>query len=319
VKKDFISLGLSLKLTAQVAWLVKNHLLMSSAAFRQNPHAQQTWSELFRRGVKGRRIAKLAVLTAIDIRATNPEAWNDWKEKLLYDLAVAMQSPKASRLSEFLEKAEKRKLRLSREFLEHLDSRLLENLPLSLLLKDIEKLQKKSKSGSAEPLIIKNRQRQVWLRFHEETDRPGLFKEFVERIYSTGAQIQEAYVQTDSIIGAYDWFKIKTTMATPQLKKALLRSASLVKANSVTVIKSVQFEKIKVVTQTDTSAVISFRGRDQKGALLAAAQALYSAGLEIESAQVHTWGRQIDDVFTVKKPPGEQLSQLVQGMLVQES
>jgi hypothetical protein len=53
-----------------VHWLVENHLLMSTASFRQNPQAQTTWKRLFARGVEGRRMVLLALFTAIDIRAT---------------------------------------------------------------------------------------------------------------------------------------------------------------------------------------------------------------------------------------------------------
>lgn len=31
-------MGVSLKLTTQVTWMVQNHLLLSGAAFRKNPH-----------------------------------------------------------------------------------------------------------------------------------------------------------------------------------------------------------------------------------------------------------------------------------------
>jgi [protein-PII] uridylyltransferase len=56
------------------------------------------------------------------------------------------------------------------------------------------------------------------------------------------------------------------------------------------------------VNENDSSVTLSFRGRDQRGALLAAARAIHAAGFDILSAKVHTWGRQIDDIFTLKKP-----------------
>jgi [protein-PII] uridylyltransferase len=320
VKKDFVSMGLSLKLTAQVAWMVQNHLLLSGAAFRQNPQSAQTWAELFRRGVKGRRIPKLALLTAIDIRATNPEAWNEWKEKLLFELASALQSPKASRLNELIERAAKKKIRIERRFVELLDPRVVESVPSGVLLDDLRALQANGKIGARgsargggqqpvgvdlAPLVVKTRSRETWVRFHAVKDRPGLFFHFVQALFSNGVQIQESYVQTDTEKGAYDWFRVKTSLSPAVLKKALLRSLSA--SGKSVIVPHVRFAVIEVTSSDEKSATISFRGRDQKGALLAAAQALYQAGFEILSAQVHTWGRQIEDVFTVRSPGDEEL------------
>ncbi|NJL24263.1 MAG: HD domain-containing protein [Calothrix sp. SM1_5_4] len=85
-------------LREDVRWLVDNHLILSTAAFRQNPQAQSTWKRLFERGVEGRRLTWLALFTAIDIRSTNPEAWTDWKAQLLYDLVQNLRSPRAQSL-----------------------------------------------------------------------------------------------------------------------------------------------------------------------------------------------------------------------------
>jgi [protein-PII] uridylyltransferase len=46
--------------------------------------------------------------------------------------------------------------------------------------------------------------------------------------------------------------------------------------------------------------LISFRGKDQKGALMEASKGLLESGFEIHWARVHTWGRELDDQFFVK-------------------
>lgn len=295
VKHQLISMGISLKLTAQVAWMVQNHLVLSGAAFRQNPHASATWAELFRRGVKGRRISKLALFTAIDIRATNPEAWNEWKERLLNDLTQALRSPKASRLSALLELAEKKKVKVSRDFIENLDPQVVESVPQFILLKDFLSLQKAM--DDLFPLVVRNRQKETWIRFHARADRPGLFLFFTHQLHHAGLSVVEAFVQTYEEFGAYDWFKVKTAKPLTVLNSVLRKTISSSRIKP----EQVQFAAIDVISQDDKIAILSFRGRDQRGALLAAAQALHDAGFEILSAKVHTWGRQIEDVFTVKK------------------
>jgi [protein-PII] uridylyltransferase len=133
----------------------------------------------------------------------------------------------------------------------------------------------------------------------------------VQALFKNGVQIQEAYVQTDAEKGAYDWFRVKSSLSPAVLKKALSRALladnALSSGADLSTTSTVRFAVIEVTTQDDKSATISFRGRDQKGALLAAAQALYQAGFEILSAQVHTWGRQIEDVFTVRSPGASEL------------
>jgi [protein-PII] uridylyltransferase len=65
-------------------------------------------------------------------------------------------------------------------------------------------------------------------------------------------------------------------------------------------VPEVSFQSVDVVSDDQKEWVLSFRGRDQKGLLLAAANALYDLGLAIHWARVHTWGSQIDDVFCVE-------------------
>jgi len=50
--------------------------------------------------------------------------------------------------------------------------------------------------------------------------------------------------------------------------------------------------------------IFSFKGRDQRGILLAAAQSLHEEGLSLRWARVHTWGQQVEDVFSVR-PSGQ--------------
>lgn len=108
-------------------------------------------------------------------------------------------------------------------------------------------------------------------------------------------------MQTYGQFGAYDWFKIKSDRRVSALK-VLLANTSRAPAESVRGQDAIQFQTIELVSENDSTVTVSFRGRDQRGAMLAAAQAIYRAGFEIVSAKVHTWGRQIDDVFTLKKP-----------------
>ncbi len=72
-----------------VSWLVRHHLLMSMTAQKQDigdPDVVRRFStEMGSRS----RLDHLYLLTVADIRATNPDLWNGWKETLLKDLYEA--------------------------------------------------------------------------------------------------------------------------------------------------------------------------------------------------------------------------------------
>ncbi|MNS95576.1 PII uridylyl-transferase [compost metagenome] len=162
----------------------------------------------------------------------------------------------------------------------------------------VEDLQKAEKSDSAlKPKVLKTKN-EVWIRFHQKQDRTGLLSDYVGQLYSLGLGIRHASIHTLPNVGVYDWFQVVTSKDLNQLAKILENSQVQPKTPP-----QVKLHSIQLISQDENEWLISFKGPDQAGLLAATAKALSEVGLSIKSARVHTWGRQIDDVFTVKADP----------------
>jgi [protein-PII] uridylyltransferase len=295
VRTRFKKMGLPQWLTDEVEWLVAHHLILTTAAFRQNANQPATWRRLFDRGVSGERLNRLAIFSAIDIRASNPEAWTSWKARLLSDLYSKLKSPTALSHQKFFARLSTEKTKLPPELLNELDTFLIESLPRQVLVDDLKNM---IGTSSDLPLFIKRKSHsQLWVRFHRLQDQSGLFLEFVQKLFWASARIDAASVATLKPFGVYDWFLVRSSRTPKELMLRLSKSGQPTKPMEA---PKVSFQNVEVVSDDQKQWVLSFRGRDQKGLLLAAAHALYDLGLAIHWARVHTWGRQIDDIFCVE-------------------
>ncbi len=84
--------GLSEFDTRMVAWLVRNHLVMSTTAQRKDISDPEVVSEFAETVMDKLHLDYLYLLTVADIRGTNPEIWNGWKDSLLRNLYNATRA-----------------------------------------------------------------------------------------------------------------------------------------------------------------------------------------------------------------------------------
>jgi len=317
---DFEKWNVPENLRPEIIWLIENHLELSMAAFRGNPASPATWRALHAKGVKGQRLSRLAIFTAVDILATNREAYTPWKERLLFDLVRNLEKPEAVQLAKL-----ETKLRAGDPLtakatdkwltvLDRLDPFVVSGIPTSVLADDLKYVRNRKASVDVDIRICKAaRDNRLWIRFHVSRDEAGLFAKFARTLQAAGLSVRHASILSDLDIGVYDWFEVKPPRET-SVRSLEAKLQSVVKAVSLQSAHSGQsvgflplenriFESVDALSQSDTEWVISFRGRDLRGALMQAAESLSFVGLSIQWAKVHTWGRQIDDVFGVTPHP----------------
>lgn len=72
--------------TELIVWLVRNHLVMSQVAQKEDLSDPAVIARFIALVGDVRHLQALYLLTHADIRGTSPKVWNDWKGKLLADL-----------------------------------------------------------------------------------------------------------------------------------------------------------------------------------------------------------------------------------------
>ena len=326
-------LGMSAAEVDMVAWLVRNHLLMSGFAFKRDVNDPKTVSDFAQQVASPERLRLLLVLTVADIRAVGPTIWNGWKGQLLRDLYFRTEEVLTGG---HLEGGNERRIDAVRdtlrqtltdwgdeEFAAHAarfyDSYWLAVPPESQAHN--ARLMKKTDT-SGQTLCIESRvdsfQGVTELTLYAP-DHPGLFTRVCGAISVCGANIVDAKIFTTKDGMALDGFWIqdvdKTAYSDPEklerVKKAIRQTlAGELRPRERLAVKSTLPKRTEVFTveplvlidnrASNTYTVIEVNGRDRPGLLYDLSQALFRLSLSISSAHIATFGERAVDVFYVR-------------------
>lgn len=331
-KKLCPRLGLSKSQTDMVAWLIEDHLTMSTVAQSRDLNDPRTIRDFARCTQTLTRLRMLLILTVCDISAVGPGVWNGWKGQLLrtlyYEAEIFLSSgfSQASRSSRVenarheLENAlagwdeEERNAYLAL----HYEPYLL-TVPLEDQIRHAEMIQEANESGKVINHSVRTH------AFHEITeitifapDHPRLFSIVAGACAATGANIADAQVFTTSDGRALDTIMINRAFENDEdeLRRAatIARLIEDVLAGMTglpeVIARKNSFKKRKkafsiapeIRINNDLSekfTLIEVECLDRPGILSIITQSLAELSLNTASAHITTFGEKVVDTFYV--------------------
>ena len=331
-------LGLSAAETELVAWLVRQHLLMSATAFKRDLADYKTIADFAGTVQSVERLRLLLVLTIVDIRAVGPGIWNGWKRQLLGDLFLATeemlrlghkQHGRAERIAA-KKKAVGEILRERDNLIGTAGRQLGEAYwiaePEDIIALNLQQLDR----AHGQPLSVEAQYypaRGATLVTVMAADHPGLFYRIAGGIHLAGGNIIDARIHTARNGTAVDNFLVQDPLGRPFSEEAQIgRLKAMIGdalANRVKLVPQLAarplarpradaFEVQPIVIFDNKASnrftVIEVGARDRPALLNRLARALFEARLVVHSAHIATYGERAVDTFYVTDVLGEKVA-----------
>jgi len=331
--------GLSTYDSKLVAWLVRNHLLMSMTAQRQDTSDPEVIYNFAKKMGTIARLDHLYLLTVADTRATDPKKWNSWKESLLKDLYTATLRTMLRGLErphDINELVQEKQLDASEELqLAGLTTEDINNLWITLstdyfLYSSVEeiifhtqlilddqkqtepkiKLRSKTERGGSEVVIYSH-------------DHTGLFAIITALLDKLCLNVVDARIETTTNGFSLDSYRVLEddgSAITEQEREqkiilALKNGLNNPEAVSLNVTRRVprQMKHFEIPTKIDFSqdpanqrTILKLITADQPGLLAQVGHAFSSCGVNLKAAKIATIGAEAEDTFFItsedKKP-----------------
>ena len=332
-------LGLNAAETETVAWLVRNHLLMSRTAFKRDLADFKTILDFVEIVASHERLRLLLLLTVVDIRAVGPGVWNNWKGQLLRDLYEASEevlrlghkqkgrneriTVKQAQLRAALGWSEADFVKYTRRFA---DSYWIAETPEALagnaaLIADAD-----TRAAPLSIAALPDPASGTTLISIYAADHPGLFYRIAGAISLAGANILDARIHTTRDGQAIDNFVIADPLGQPfaetsQLQR-LTRSIEGVLSGKTRLAdrlaarplarRRAEVFKVEPNIIIDNKAsnrytVIEIGAADRPALLYALTHALFQSRVTIHSAHIATYGERATDTFYITDLTGQKI------------
>ena len=321
--------------TETVAWLIRQHLLMSDTAFRYDLNDPTTIEQFAAAVQSPERLNLLLVLTVADIRAVGPNVWNGWKAQLMRDLYARTMAVLRGGTADhtLLQLAGEAKGRLyenlastwSEDSIQH---HLNIFYPSYWTSFDDDSYPRhaalcREHEASGDLLTVgmtPDQKRNATELVIITADDAGLFSRITGGVAALGAYIVDARITTrkDGLTVDVLWIQdqdrqaITEDAALHKLRRGLKDALTgMLNLEDATERRSRQTpSRIRRITAparvlinnnaSNTHTVIEINGKDAPGLLYKVTRKMADLGLQIQTASVSTYGDRVVDVFYVK-------------------
>lgn len=324
--------GLSDNDARLVAWLVRYHLLMSITAQRHDTSDPKVIKSFAQHIDDLIRLDYLYLLTVADIRATNPNLWNSWKDRLLADLyhktRAALLPGNTLTLDKQIQVQEIKinALKLLNDLdQEHQFLALWEDLGDDYFLySSPEEIVRETQTilnhlPSTIPLILERQNvpgSMAFITLYPQ-DRDDLFAKTTHFLEQQSLTIVDAYIvptQLGYIMSGYTVLADEGTHPdlpgdSPMLLQSLKEELTCETNSTFSPIKRHlprQLKHFPVPTritftqdQLNNHTILELITTDRPGVLSRVAQAFMSCGVLIKKAKIATFGSRVEDIFFI--------------------
>jgi [protein-PII] uridylyltransferase len=324
--------GLSPADTEAVAWLVRNHLVMSDTAQKRDIADPKTVRDFVEVVQSPEMLRLLLILTVADIRAVGPGVWNGWKGQLLRELyyeAEAVMSggdaapARAARIEDARAALAVRLVDLPAPARERALTRHYDGYWLAFDDDAHERYARMMNAAdSAGELLALSAESNEFRAVTEVVvytpDHPGLFSQLAGAVAVSGGSIVDAKAFTTGDGFALDIFSVQDAEGGPfgdpgrvaRLRQTIAKTLSGEIKPRVLIAKRPTRKRAsafrvqpRVNFDNEASAiatVMEVEGADRPGFLYDVTQSIFESGLSISSAMVATYGERAMDVFYVR-------------------
>ncbi|AXS80043.1 [protein-PII] uridylyltransferase [Dechloromonas sp. HYN0024] len=321
--------GLSAEDTELVVWLVRNHLVMSQVAQKEDLSDPDVIGNFVKLVGDVRHLQSLYLLTHADIRGTSPKVWNHWKGKLLADLYYQalehLSNGNAPAAHGVIADRQKEAMRLLRFFAlsDTVHERLWKQLDTVYFLRhSAEEIAWHTRSLHYR---IYNNQPVVRARQYQEgdglqvmvytQDQPDLFARIVGFFARAGYSIVDAKIHTTAHGYALDSFVVldvenrdndreMVAYIEHELEQRLLHQMPPDVPSSGRLSRQVKHFPIKPEVdirgdEKGSHFILTMVAADRPGLLYTVANTLAEHGAYLHTAKITTLGERAEDVFLI--------------------
>ncbi|MEM9049495.1 MAG: [protein-PII] uridylyltransferase [Pseudomonadota bacterium] len=324
-------LGIDPGSAAQVAWLVRNHLVLSDFAQKRDiadPHTVRDFARIVQ---TQERLNLLLLLTVCDIKGVGPGVWNNWKAQLLRQLYRATKAELTGDVERSSRSARETTAKLAfaeayaamatpaevdEELERHYTTYWLGfDTPTQLLFATLDEA---ILPGEIASQVTPDPARDATMAVFYMEDHPGIFARLSGALAIAGANVVDArsYTTSDGYATSVFWVQdrenkpyeesrldrlrrtVERTLKGEVLARNEFKTRDRFKkrVRDFTVPTRVLFDN----DGSDIFTIIEVSARDRPGLLYDLTRTLAAANISISSAVVSTYGEQAVDVFYVK-------------------